>query len=462
MRRCVRWLGLVIGLFMVMSIGVVAFSAQEAGLPPNPPQQITLRLLTTAWLSPLHPVADWVGGVGASLYGIKYSEWQKRYPNVKIEEEIVPWEEIGKKFIIMDEAGNSPDVVIVEENFTPELAAAGRLMPLDEFLPAGKKEDIHPTLGYLLFWKNQLMALPTGTDARLMFYRKDLFDQAGLSYPTADWTWEDQMEAARKLTFDTQGRHPGESGFNLDRVKQWGYGCCFGRTVHAPLSVYAPNLWQMGGDLVDESGKAIFNSPQGVEALNFFVNAVNKYHVSPLAVAGADYPDIEQGFIKGTYAMVRLGSWECTPANLPSYIPDKYGWTEIPTPTDGKDATMSGYWSWAVSSRTKHPQYACALATWFTDVEFMVAMSIQGDLYNQLPMYKSAMKYLPVGSDMAAMTEYELRCAKGFPKLLGGWALWDLMESALSSAVRGTKSPKQALDEAANEYNSKYWVPIKE
>lgn len=450
---------------IIISLSASAFPAEKGGipgLPPNPAEKITLRLLTTPWLSPTQPNAEWIGEIAAGLYRERYEAWQKAYSNIIIKEEQAPWDEIGKKLIIMDEAGNPPDVVIVEENFTPEVSAAGRLMPLDEYLPRGKKEDIHPTLGYLLFWKDQLMALPTGTDCRILIYRKDLFDQAGLSYPTANWTWEDQMEVAMKLTYDTQGKHPGDPGFNLDKVKQWGFGFCFGKTVHAPLTIYAPQLWQVGGDLVDKTGKAIFNSLEGVRALNFFVEAVNKYHVSPLAVAGADYPAIEQGLIRGTYAMAQLGSWEYTPANLPSYILGKFSWTEIPTPVDGKDATMSGYWSWAVSAKTKYPRYAYALAAWFTEVEFMSKLALTGNLYNQLPMYKSSMEFLIPGTDMARMAEYELRCAKGFPKLLGGWALWDLMESALGAAVKGTKSPEQALDDAATEYNEKYWVPVEE
>ena len=54
-----------------------------------------------------------------------------------------------------------------------------------------------------------------------MFYNKDLFDAAGLDYPTADWTWDDFAKDAAALTDTANGVFGSASSRNTSRLGNW-------------------------------------------------------------------------------------------------------------------------------------------------------------------------------------------------------------------------------------------------
>ncbi|MEZ4559907.1 MAG: extracellular solute-binding protein [Caldilineaceae bacterium] len=58
------------------------------------------------------------------------------------------------------------------------------------------------------------------------YYNAATFEAAGIEPPSNDpdeaWTWDQFVEAARALTMDANGNHPGDAGFDVDNVEQWG------------------------------------------------------------------------------------------------------------------------------------------------------------------------------------------------------------------------------------------------
>ena len=96
-------------------------------------------------------------------------------------------------------------------------------------------------------------ALPTSFSNVVLFYNKDLFDKAGLEYPTADWTWEDEQAAALAIT-------DSENGI-------WG--------DYQPISYneFYKVLEQTGGKLLNSDGtKVAFNSAEGKRAAEWLIN----------------------------------------------------------------------------------------------------------------------------------------------------------------------------------------------
>ena len=112
--------------------------------------------------------------------------------------------------------------------------------------------------------------LPMNYSTLALYYNKKLFDDAGLPYPTENWTWNDLLSAARKLTIDG----------NKDGVpEQWGIQMNANWENGFEYWVAAA-----GGRLISEDGKKIvgyMDSPEAIRALKFYADLYHKYRVAP-------------------------------------------------------------------------------------------------------------------------------------------------------------------------------------
>ena len=112
--------------------------------------------------------------------------------------------------------------------------------------------------------KGRCYGLAANAYAQGMFFNKSDFDQAGLTYPGARWTWSQFLNDAEKLTLrDPHG--------NITR-----YGCL----VSISDWMYMVHIW--GGRLYVPGGsECVVDTPQSVAAVQFLQDLVYKYHVSP-------------------------------------------------------------------------------------------------------------------------------------------------------------------------------------
>ncbi|MCP4643886.1 MAG: sugar ABC transporter substrate-binding protein [bacterium] len=110
-----------------------------------------------------------------------------------------------RKLQVMIAGRTAPDVVWLGVGWH-QFAEA--LMPLDALAaddPTVQADDYFPRLWDTVHWQGSLRALPTSGQVGIIYYNKDLFDEAGLDYPTADWTWDDMVRMATALTRDFDG-----------------------------------------------------------------------------------------------------------------------------------------------------------------------------------------------------------------------------------------------------------------
>jgi multiple sugar transport system substrate-binding protein len=151
------------------------------------------------------------------------------------------------------------------------------------------KDDFFPSVLVQFTYQGQLWGLPGSVTVNLMNYNKDLFDAAGLPYPSVDWTTSDFLEMAVALT---QGE---------DENKQYGY---------VPSSFGANDLVslmdRLGADMLDESvdpPRLVFNSPSVVEAFRWYTSLATQYGVQP--AVSEDSGDFEGG--RGRQALISEG-----------------------------------------------------------------------------------------------------------------------------------------------------------
>ncbi|MGQ9597923.1 MAG: extracellular solute-binding protein [Anaerolineae bacterium] len=157
------------------------------------------------------------------------------------------------------------------------------LVNIEPFLAADssiRKEDFSPSVLQQFIYQGQLWGLPGSITVNVMNYNKDLFDAAGLPYPSLNWTTSDFLEMAVALT-----RGEGESA-------QYGY---------APSSFVVSDLIgildRWGAELLDESvdpPRLVFNSPDVIDAFRWYTSLATRYKVEPVFENIEDFGGIEQ------------------------------------------------------------------------------------------------------------------------------------------------------------------------
>jgi len=114
------------------------------------------------------------------------------------------------KLATMLAGGVAPDLFMVHEAMFPTLAENGLILPLDDLVAEDPELDLDaffPAVVEQCRYKGVLYKLPVGFNTVVMYYNCDMFDEAGLDYPSDDWTWDDMLRMARRLTRrDEQGR----------------------------------------------------------------------------------------------------------------------------------------------------------------------------------------------------------------------------------------------------------------
>lgn len=247
-----------------------------------------------------------------------------KYPNITVH--IDKPANYRDKLYSMNAAGSPPDIFFEQEMLPPTTVAEGLCEPMDDYIANDSefdKDSIFPALYDPFTIDGELYIIPAVTYVSVLFYNKDLFDAAGLAYPDENWTWDDYLDAAQKLTIVENGR----------TIQ---YGC----SVDKLVNFYLPWVFSNGGDIVSaDRSEFIMNSPEAVEAIDFLRDLVYTHKVSPEPATNVDQTVSAFTFQTGKVGMEVMGSWMITTYDK---APFNYGITMIPkSPRTGKAVPMA-------------------------------------------------------------------------------------------------------------------------
>lgn len=248
--------------------------------------------------------------------------------------------------------GDNPDLAFVDAGVqSTQLAAKGKLLGLNAYGVEEHQDKFYESVWDTMVYKDDTYGLRITSNNLALFYNKEMFANAGLEEPTGDWTWNDLRAAAKTLT------DADNNIFGLDLPI---YDSTGGYTW-----VWLPFLWQNGGTFLNEARtEAVFNSPEGVEALEFWKAMVQEDKSVPLQAA----PTGVNRFTSGITAMVVDGPWNLTTFLSDPNFKDKFG--VAPLPHKEQQATVVGGEGVVVFSNTKYPQEAYDYLVHLTCSEF--------------------------------------------------------------------------------------------
>ncbi|HZQ80873.1 MAG TPA: sugar ABC transporter substrate-binding protein [Gaiellaceae bacterium] len=199
------------------------------------------------------------------------------------------WDVAHSKFLSLLAAHRQPDVSVFGPKWLPEFIRLGVLQPLDSYFPKSFLNNFPKSLLNQVTINGHLWALPEALSTRLMYYRTDLFKQAGIAAPPKTWT--EFVADAKKLT-------------TADH-----YGFCVQGQGDETIWYYTYFLYGAGGRYTNAAGNWAVNQPANVRGLQFEADLTNKYKVTQPNPTGTGLDTAQELLVKGKCAMYWGPPW---------------------------------------------------------------------------------------------------------------------------------------------------------
>jgi ABC-type glycerol-3-phosphate transport system substrate-binding protein len=311
---------------------------------------------------PAEPVtvtwATWVN-TESPFWDATIAAFEEVHPNIKIEVQSVPAEEMFDKLLPQIAAGNTPDTAYVSDWMTGALAQNDGLAPLDDYIAKSTIIDIDDYVpAYLEPSRvgDVQYGLPFAGETTMLFYRTDRFEEVGLDPNHPPETWEEFQEYAEKLTDTANAK--------------------YGFAVFAPEAAYYfyPWLWQAGGEQLstEDPTDVIWDSPEGQRAADFYANLAQ---YSPPDLLNASSWDGRVPFANGDIGMYMAGTWFA--GTLMTEFPDATGlWAAAPLPQDARCATTIAGDHLVVFKASKNPEAAYKWIEWLSAPQNMIGYNL--------------------------------------------------------------------------------------
>jgi multiple sugar transport system substrate-binding protein len=240
--------------------------------------------------------------------------------------------------------GDPPDLFLLNYRYFGQFAAKGALEALGPRLETSSRlhEDaFYPEALDAFRFGGEPMCLPQNISSLVVYYNKELFDDAGVDQPRPGWSWEEMARAAGDLTTDEDG--DGTVGV-------------YGLGVDPEVIRVAPFVWSFGGEVVDNEVRPTrfrFSDPGSTQALQAFLDLRSVLGVVPTEEE-AESEDFESRFLNG-----RLGMLMESRKVVPSFrtITD-FEWDVAPLPVWRRPATILHSDGYCLTSEAAHPDAA--------------------------------------------------------------------------------------------------------
>ncbi len=380
-------------------------------------------------------------------------------PNLRVNVTVLNWESAWSKITAAAISGQGPDLLELGTTWVGAISSMGALEPLSL---AQQKEVGTASVFYPAVWGTthrfddpKIYALPWYVDARVAYYRKDVFKKAGVNPKDAFTNWSSFKQAMQKINGQViDGKkiaalgYPGKNDWNL---------------VHN----LAPWIWNAGGDLFTPDKKhSAINSPEALQAITYYTSFAAEGLV-PSSSLEKNSEQIESGFFNGQYAVIfggpdvlkRVNTPKAKGGQMETLAAHNLGIESYPAGLKGSQTLFSGS-NLSIMKSSKNKDESWKLLAYLASRDSEITYSKMSGM-------------LPARIDAA--TDPSLMADPNYADFIGrikngrhyaSIASWAPLESVylknlgnmfdIVAGVKGKYSPqaiKQALDVTANEAN---------
>ena len=313
----------------------------------------------------------WDAGQKAGMEKLA-STYMEEHPNVKIEVQATGWDEYWTKLEASATSNSMPDIFWMHSNQMYKYADNGILADCSDIVETDKYSE--NAVANAQGSDGKIYGVPKDKDLVVLVYNKELFDQAGVSYPDDEWTWGDMIDASEQI-YDKTGKY-GYMAYAHDQIGYWNF------------------VYQNGGEILNEDGtEAEYTEPATADAIKYYID-LQKNDWCPTQDQFANTSATEQ-FFSGQGAMFYAGSWDLT--NFCTTYKDMNGKWDVavlpkcPNPENGDGkAVISNSVSYATAAKGKNKDLAMDFLKFLGSEE---GQKIEGESGVAIPAYNGLEDY---------------------------------------------------------------------
>ena len=351
-------------------------------------------------------------------------------PNIKVKVETASWDDYFIKLQTLIAGGAAPDVFELNyENFV-SFASKGVLLDLSAAAAADGTFDqsiFYPRALEAFNYNGLQLGLPATFSTVVLFYNKDMFDAAGLDYPSEDWTWGDAVAAAEEMTDASAG--------------VWG--------LFSPVQFWEfyKKAAQNGCDFFNaDETEATINTPQCVETLETMVSFVN----DGIMPSDADMGGVSDGdmFTSGNIGMLVSGIWM-----FAAFEGAPFAWDIQVEPGMAEHATHFFANAVSVFAASKHPEEAWQWAKFFTSSSDVAQIRVNSGwelaALDNPAFFDDYLSLSPPDNRAAVFNSLQYSIVP--PVIERQNEMQDAVNGLLDQVKLGQLSPQEALDQAKEQ-----------
>ena len=261
---------------------------------------------------------------------------------MKVTVNVSDWDTYWDKLQTTMAGGNPPDVFAMDAPLYPDYQSRGVLLNLQSYID----RDGFDLAGYygasLVCYQTPegYFGLPRDIQPSVMYFNKDMFDEAGLAYPDENWTWDDLVEAGKALTKDTDGDG------QIDQFGIWA-------DLWDMELLWASLIWQNQGEILNtDYTKTLLGEEGAMGAWQFIYDMLFEYGIMPSPSVAEQFGD---PFESGNAAMTPAGHWV-----VPFYNNVDFNWDVAHLPQGKARASIVNSVGFVISKDSQHPEEAWA------------------------------------------------------------------------------------------------------
>jgi multiple sugar transport system substrate-binding protein len=377
--------------------------------------------------NPATVVEFWVMGREGEAVGALLPEFERRYPDIRVRVQQIPWRAAHEKLLTAYAGDAMPDLFQLGNTWIPEFVAIHAIEPLDARVTSSSgvvAEDYFSGIWETNRVEGHLYGVPWYIDTRLIFYRKDILEQAG--YTELPRTWTRWLEA-------------------MSRIKQR-----LGKEHYAillPLTEWQQPVilaLQQGAELLsDEAQYGNFQSRPFREAYSFYLDLFRQ-NLAP-AVGETQITNLYRDFANGHFAMLITGPWNLGEfeRRLPPTLQGKWATAPLPGPDeDHPGVSLAGGASLTISRASRHKDAVWKFIEYLSEPESQSAFyRLTGDL----PARRSAWeKTALIDHPQARAFWDQLQLLRSTPKI----PEWERIASQIARYSEAVVRERMTTDEA--------------
>ncbi|WAL60366.1 ABC transporter substrate-binding protein [Thermocoleostomius sinensis] len=368
------------------------------------------------------------------------AQFERENPGTTVRWVDVPWADMQSKILTAVSAGTAPDVVNLNPDFAAQLAGRNAWLNLDERVSAADREKYLPKIWQANTIDGQSFGFPWYLDTHVTIYNQELLQQAGLSQPPT--TYEELAQAAREIR---------------EKTGKYAYFATF---VPEDSAGVLQSFVKMGAQLIDDEGKAAFNTPEGKAVFQYWTDLYQQ-GLLPREVLTQGHRRAIELYQAGETAFLSTGPQflKTIETNAPAIADVSAIAPQISGPTNKKNVAVMNI---VIPRNTDQPDAALKFALFLTNDDNQLAFAKAA---NVLPSTVAALNdsyFTNVAADAPAAEQARLISAKQMqdaevllPTIKDIKELQKIVYDNLQAAMLGEKTVEQAVTDAAVEWDER-------